>query len=266
MVRKCLSCKVEISGHFNRKRCAPCVKALLRKPKGSMSKEQIREAKRLAGTMPRALVAAALDVSLSNLKRSCPGINFIYFHKYKRDPSLVKKVCAYYEKHGKAKTKERFKNEDIKVRSIVERYKIFEPRQRVWRDDELMELTRMAGLISFKDQAKYFNRPNANAGSVKSAWVKKFKNSQANINGMAHWRAINFVKPSAPFLQTPFGSGSGNAKRILLWVDMEKHLKPDCPDFLVQAVKVMADFQRKLFGVKHPRAKILKMIKERSDL
>lgn len=265
VIRKCLNCSTKLTGHFNKKRCEPCRAASVRNPKGSMTKAQVREAKRMAGTMPRDMIAAALNVSLSNLKRSCPENKFVYYYKYKRQPELVKKVCAYYEKNGKKKTQEKFKNEDVNIRSIVERYKIFEPLQKEWEDEQILELTRMAGLVSFENQAKFFKRPNAHAGSIKSAWGKKFKTSQKNINGMSYWRANKFVDKSAPFINTPFGTGGGNAKRILLWVDFEKHIKPEAPKFLKDSVSVMADFQRNLFKNKNVRREVLNMIKERVD-
>lgn len=267
MARLCKECnKTRITGHFNAKYCAPCRKKLLKKPKGTLTKKQIAFAKKHKNDMTRKEICEALEVSLSNLKRSCRDVKFQCSHlkknKYLTNPKLVEKVLRFYEKNGKKKTQEKFP--DVSVRSIVERYKDFKPRQIRWKDKELIELTKMAGLVSFKDQAKWFNRPNANAGSIKSAWVKKFKTSQETINGMAHYKAKHFVKKSAPYIKTPFGSGSGNAKRILLWVDMEKHLRKDAPNYVKESVLAMAEFQRKLFGVNNVRRKVLQMIKERT--
>jgi len=44
---------------------------------------------------------------------------------------------------------------------------------------------------------------------------------------------------------------------------MEKHLNKEAPLFLKESVKVMAEFQRKLFGVKDVRSKVLRMINKR---
>lgn len=264
--RICSSCnKTQVKGHFNKKYCEPCRRKLRSKPRGSMTKEQIAFAKKNRNKMKREDICKKLGVSLSNLKRSCININFEYIHhrknKYITNPKLVEKVLRCYEKHGKKKTQEKFP--DVRIRSVVERYKDYLPRQEKWSDKQLIELTQMAGLVSFKSQARYFSRPNANEGSIKSVWVKKFKTSQENINGMAYHKAKHFVNKKAPFINTSFGSGSGNAKRLLLWVDFEKHINFDAPSFIKEAVSLMAEFQRKLFKVKDVREKIIQMMKER---
>lgn len=245
--------------------CEPCRKKRLKRPKGTMTPEQIHQARNWAMTKPRAEICKLLEVSLSNLKRSCPDVSFNYKNytrnKYITNPKLVKKVCAYYEKHGKRKTQEKFP--EVNIRSVVERYTDFKPRQSRWSDKQIQELAKMAGLISFKAQAKYFNRPLANEGSIRSAWVKKFGHGQRVINGMAHWKAKHFIKKSCPIIETPFGSNSHTQKHLILWVDFEKHIRSDCPEFIKEAVGTMASFQRKLFNVKDVRTKVKRLISER---
>lgn len=267
-MRLCVLCKkTKIKGHKNKKYCDPCRKKRLKKPLGSMTKAQIAFARKHKNDMKRADICKALGVSLSNLKRSCPNISFQYMHlkknKYLTNPTLVKKICRYYEKHGKVKTQKKFPN--VKVRSVVERYKLFKPRQEKWTNSQLIELTKMAGLISMNAQAKYFNRPNSNEGGIKSVWMKRFGHGQRNINGMAYWKAKHFVKKSCPVIETPFGSNEHTQRHLVLWVDFEKHIKDDCPEFIKEAVSAMADFQRKLYGVKDVRAKVKRLIKKRES-
>lgn len=265
-MRFCKICKkTKITGHKNKKYCDPCRKKRLKKPKGTMTKTQIAFARKHRSDMKRADICKALGVSLSNLKRSCPDVNFQYIHfkknRYSTNPALVKKICRYYEKHGRVKTQEKFP--DVKVRSVVERYNFFNPRQVKWTDEQLIELTKMAGIISMDAQAKYFKRPNSNKGGIKSVWMKRFGHGQRIINGMSYWKANHFVKKSCPVIETPFGSNEHTQRHLVLWVDFEKHINSDCPEFIKEAVSAMADFQRKLFGVKDVRAKVKRLIKQR---
>lgn len=260
--RICQKCKIRTtkSKHFNSKYCEPCRIYLFKKPKGSLTKSQILEAKRLAGTMPREWIALALNVSLSNLKRSCDGVEFNYYNKYKANPELTKQVLKYYEKHGKTKTQNKFP--EVSVRSIVERYK-HQPRQLRWTGREIIELVKMHGFISKAAQAKYFNRPRANAGSITSAWQKTLKIKSANVKTSFHvstsYKIKQFLKKSCPTIQV----ANKNVQRAYLWHDINKHLKKDSPDLLKQCAEAIADFQEWLYGSKNPRAEIVKMIIER---
>lgn len=267
--KKCLRCKKNLSSeHFNRKRCEPCAKYLRKYPKGTMSAEKIRMAKSLAGKMKRVDIAKKLKVSVANLKRSCRGTNFMTFDKWKKNPALVRKVFEYYFKHGKPATVKKFPNVNVKV--LVDRPEYYGVKRKYrllrWTEDQLIEATRMAGLISFDAQAKFFNRPRAHIGSIRSLWMKRFKMGGGNLNGMCHWRAKQFVNQKARYLK-PLGlTRKGEQvefRRLILWVDMEKCLKRDCPEFVREAVESMADFQRWIWKSKNPKPLILKMIKER---
>ena len=189
-------------------------------------------------------------------------------HSYKKE--LVQKVLAYYEKHGRPKTQKKFPK--VNVRSIVERnYGEFEPRQIKWTPAQIHMLTKFAGIVSFEDQARYFKRPRANAGSIKSAWMKKFGHGSGNINGMSGWRARLFVTEDCPFIRSSYWDTNhkdkGSYSRSLyLWTDMEKYLRPDCPEFIKEAIVAMAKFQRWLFGVESVRTEIRKIQKEVAGL
>lgn len=229
-----------------------------------MSRKQIAMAKDLAGTMPRDEIAKKLDCSLANLKRSCPGTKFTFFNRWANNPDFVKELCAYYEKHGRRPTERKYPH--AKIRSIVEHYKFFSPRQVRWKGAELVEAVKMAGLVSHNGQAKYFKRPRANEGSIKSLWYKKFKidQPQYRMHGLTKNKAIWLCKSTVPFIETGFGPQNCKfAYHIALWIDVEKHLKPGIPDSFKDGIYAMARFQRKLFGDKNTKSKIIKMMKTR---
>jgi hypothetical protein len=233
------------NAHANTKRCIPCVEFLRRKPKGTMTKEQILMAKTMAGSAPRDIIAATLGVSVANLKRSCPGVSFYYFNRYAANPEMVKEVCNYYQKHGRRATEEKFP--EVSVRAIVERYKLYSPRKIPWKDNELIELVKFAGILNFKNQARFFNRPGANEGSIRSAWAKKFKCAPSGIHGLPLYKARLFVSPDCPKIKTQSRQGDGEGF-IVLFCDAANYIVKDCPDFVRQAILAMAEFQKKLFG------------------
>lgn len=266
--RKCLRCEKPIRGHWNRLRCEPCARYLRQRPAGTMTKQQIRQAKAMAGKVRREEIANRLGVSVANLKRSLPDTSFAVTWIYKKNPTLVRKVCEYYFKHGMPKTIEHFPG--VKVKCIVDRPEYYGikriSRQQRWTEEQKIELAKMAGLISAGAQAKYFNRPRAAGGSIKAAWVKVFGMAPTRLNGMVHDLAQHVATKDTPYLHAMGSSrrGEGLAFRwVVLWVDLERHLRPDVPEYQRQAVKAMADFQRWLWNDKNPKPKILKMIRER---
>lgn len=210
-------------------------------------------------------LAEHIGCSRSNLIRWASA-NKISLDAHSYKPEVKAAVLSFYEMHGRRATEKAFP--DVSVRSIVERnYGAFAPRQLRWTDKQIIEAARMAGLVSFKAQARYFNRPNANEGSIKSLWMKRFGHGSSNINGMPHWYARSLVwGPKVRYVKVVGTTRKGELKpfmRILLWVDIQKHMRPDTPKFIKSAVRAMANFQRWLHDDKNPRAKILKMINER---
>lgn len=223
------------------------------------------------GTMPATEMAERLDTSVSNIKRAFIGTGErLWFKngKYKNQPELVLAVMEHYAKHGKISTVKAFPN--VNVKCIVDRpeyYGLEKPKRQVrWTDREIHEAAKMAGLISPSGQAKYFNRPNAFNGSIKSLWVKKFKLAGGSINGMPYWTAKYLVDSSAQFLRAGGSTRKGAPVRfrwVCLWVDMEAALRPETPPFVREAIQTMADFQRWLWKTKNPKPQILKMMRER---
>ena len=259
----CPVCKKrEKQKHWNAKYCLECARLLRRRPKSTLTKDQIREAKKLIGKMDRNEIAKEMGVSLSSLKRAFPGKRLAFHNKYVLNPGLTKRVCKYYEKHGKKKTQEAFPQ--VCVRSIVEKYKkLYKPRQIRWTDEQIVQLARMAGIVSWSDQAKFFNRPGAHEGSIRSVWVKKFRNNGGSVNGMGHNTAKFVVKNSCPRIETKFWAQRKRSgvygRKLCLWVDMRNHLRPEIPKYMKDAIETLAKFQEWLFYPENPKSAILKM-------
>lgn len=212
--------------------------------------------------MYRAEIAKCLGISLMKLKRiaSYKGITFGFYKKndiYSED--IKRKVLSYYEKFGKSKTAEKYPK--VCVRSIVERNN-HKPRQIRWKHFQVIEALKMASFVSFKDQARYFNRPRAFKGSITSLWQKKLNMKARNIHGWPTYIAEIFIDTS----QCPSVQGSWmNGYRIYLWSQMENFILDDTPVLIKEAIYSMAEFQRWLFESVEPSLEIEKLIFERSS-
>jgi AraC-like DNA-binding protein len=267
MESKCSNCRIRPKQkHFNSKWCLPCALEFRKKPKSTLTQSELKKAKRLIGKMSREEIAEKLGTSLSNLKRAFRGTRLAYHNYCQANPSLVKKVNKYFETHTQEETAKHFKLSRKQVDHIVYRYRSAKRKQIQWSKEQIIEAAKMAGLVSYKSQAKYFNRPNAFEGSIHSLWIKKFKIGGQTIHGMPHWTAKYLVTNKAKYIR-PFGNDRNNNpikfRRILLWVDMEKCLKKDVPDFLKEGVRTMAQFQRWLFKSQDPKKEILKIMMTR---
>lgn len=212
----------------------------------------------MVGKMDRKDIAAALGTSLTNLKRAFRGTRLAFYNYCTVNPGLVKAVNKFYETHSQEETARHFGLKPKQVDHIVNRYNQHAPKQVRWTNEQIAEAVKMAGIVSLKAQAKYFSRPNANVGSIKSLWAKRLSSRAASVNGMAHWQAKHLVTVKARYLQA-----KARAHRVILWVDMEKCLKPEAPMFIKEAVHALADFQRWLWRSENPKPLILKMIRER---
>lgn len=268
-MKLCSRCKKRKthSAHPNSKWCNKCRLELLRRPESTLSKEQIRHAKSLIGKMDRRDIAKELGCSLSSLKRAFRGVRLAYHNKWAINPKFVREVCAYYEKHGRPETEKRYPG--VPIRSIIEHYKQFKPRQVRWTGEQIMEAARMAGLINYELQAKFFRRPRAYAGSVKSLWNKRFGFRGGSINGMSEWHAKEIVSKNCPYIKSKFWkgrkqTGTQYGRKLYLWCDMRNHLRRGVPPFIREAVDTMADFQCWLHRTDEPRKSVLKIIRERS--
>jgi hypothetical protein len=263
----CPDCKVRlVKDHWNAKRCGPCAKMRVSRPHHAMTPAQVRQALALRGKCTRKEVARRVgvtDVAINRLGREL-GVSFSA-KPYSTNPGLVARVAAYYARHGRQATQKRFP--DVCVRSIVERYP-HRPRQARWTDEQIVQAARMAGLVSAKRQAEMFNRPNAREGSIKSLWAKRFGRGGAHIHGLSKHAARALLRPGFPTVATQFwamrhwANDLPFSREIVLWCDVEKWLLPGTPDFLRDAVRTMADFQRWLFKTETPRRAILALLRK----
>lgn len=266
----CNSCKKRPKqAHFNSKWCKPCALQRRKRPVGTLTAIDKAWVRAHIGKMPISEIAANLGVSVSNIKRSLSGVPIWFKNgKYKNNPKLVHEVFAYYSKHGMIATKKEFPN--VNVRCIVDRPKYYgvnlRPRQIRWKEHEIILAARMAGLVDGKRQAKIFNRPGANEGSIKSLWMKRFGHGGGNIHGMSEWMAKQILKPGYPVLKTRVWSKRkgqperGPVRGLVLWCDMLPHLRRGTPSFIRNGVKTMAQFQRWLYQSKDPKCEILKIL------
>lgn len=259
---KCIICKTrDKKEHGNAKYCEECSDARREKPIGKLTASQVREVKKLKGSMYVRELANRIGTSQANLKRWARD-NEVSLNAHKYDKKTVEAVTEFYAKHGKAKTQERFPN--VRVRSIVERYlKDTDRRQIRWTSDQLIELAKMGGLIRYESQAKFFDRPGANAGSVKAAWQKRYGFGGTNVNGLSLHIAKQYVGDKCPVYETSFWVTHNGPRKIVLWIDVAKHLKPEVCIEIKNAVKALAKFQRWLHG-RNARASILRILEERT--
>ena len=270
----CQRCKSRprYSSHPNCKWCEECRQELRHRPAGRLTEAQARQVRRLLFKMPREDIAREIGVSVPTLKRwvrDNGNIRLAYFNRWHANPKLVNQICKYYAKHGRAKTERRYPN--VRVRSVIERYFKglgFKPRQVRWTSDQLVAIAKMAGLVSIDRQAKYFDRPGANEGSIKSVWMKRFGLGGGSINGLSYWVAKHYVRPSCPYYETDFWAqragkkGRDKVRRIALWVDVQRHIKSETPVHLKEAISALAGFQRWLHGrnVRQSVQKILETV------
>lgn len=271
MANLCIHCNVreKINTHPNTKYCKTCRESFVKKPRHNLTEEQQTLVKKLAGTMYARELVALVGCSHASLIRYSVEKNInLNAHTYKKE--IVDQVIRFYELHGKNKTQEMFPN--VRVRSIVEKHE-HHARQVRWTFEQKKELLKMAGLISFKSQAKFFNRPRANEGSIKSAFAKRvLPISGGNLNGMNHYNAIKIVKSTCPFykrIMVRRVKSSTCIQQIALWVDIEDHLKDSIPESIRKGIAALALFQRKLHDAKtnaECRNKINKMLSERVNL
>lgn len=203
-------------------------------------------------------IAKELNISVSKLKRlaSVFGWSFNYakklpYKKYTKD--LVEEVIYFYEKNGFKKTQDSFSG--VKVRSIVERYKRNKKLRSMWSDSEIIQAIKFGPFVSNKDQYKYFNRPNAFEGSIKSLWSKRIKSTKIKLHGLPKYKAIYFINDNAMAFKTKLKS----IPEIYTWQTLKENLKNDCPLFLKEAIEVGYNFHVWLYG-ENPNKKIENII------
>jgi hypothetical protein len=244
--------------HPNAKYCAGCAAALVHRPRSRVTPAQAAQLRPLLNRLPKAQIAQQGGISGAALTRWLreEGLH-TRCRQYR--PEVVQAVLRVYEREGKVQTAQRFP--DVAIRSIVERYKDYQPRQIRWTDLQQIEAARMAGLVSATAQARYFGRPNAYEGSIRALWVKRFQCPPHAINGVAAGLAWGLAQPGCPAVLVKHQRTTGAWPRVL-WLDLVQHLRPDVLPWVRQAVEVLARFQQWLHGTDDPAA-IRRMIQER---
>lgn len=234
---------------------------------GNATPELVRKVRKFARTHYWFEVCEELGISKATHAR----IRYWYGIKESRliyPDDVVKKVCEYYAVHGRVKTQKKFKN--VKVRSIAERYMKsldLPPRLIPWTSKQMINLCRMQGIVPYKYQADFFNRPRAHEGSIKAFWWKRMHKEGFSLNGLATNSARFFLNrkhldPIRLGLKTR-GKNAGyelkGSRRIITWVDLSKNLDPELPDHLKEVIRAMAKFQQWLHGVKNVRSRVQKL-------
>lgn len=264
---RCAACKKSfVPAHGNTRRCGPCATYRVRVPPHGLTDAQVEQALALRGTMYRKEIAERIGCDgpeqLTLLGRAL-AVSFAY-GTYASRPQLVREVVAYYRQHGAAATQQRYPS--IKVRNLLGRYDKSSSRQARWQPKQIRELAKMGGLLPYRDQAAYFNRPRAKAGSIRSAWGKIFGQGPSHIHGLSMDMARQILQPPYKTV-TVLGNTTVTAYSrysIVLWVDAQKSLRPDLPEFLRESIDALATFQRWLYGAHDARGAILRMMRRRA--
>ena len=116
--------------------------------------------------------------------------------------------------------------------------------------------------MSHTAQARYFNRPNAYEGSIKSFWAKGACCAPRDVNGLGAYTAYQVATPGVPAVIVKHQQNSG-ARPVVLWLDLAAHLRSDVGPFVREAVQVLARFQEAHARHHELSAAIRHMIQER---
>ena len=257
----CLDCEASLQGrHPNARYCRACAEDRKRQPPSNLTAAQGEQLPLWRKRLTRSAMAERLGVSRATVNRYFReqgiGSNAL---RYPRE--VVETVLAVYVQHGRIRTQELFP--EVQVRSIVERYNPPNNvlRQVPWKEHEIIEAARMAGLVSANAQARYFNRPNAFDGSILALWNKVFQCAPSHVNGLGVHLAFRLVRPGSPCLMVEQKQSGGVALKVL-WLQMVGQLRPDCPDWIKQAIQTLAHFQAWLHNTSDPTV-IAAMIAQR---
>lgn len=246
VVALCVECQTRPrrSAHRNTQYCAPCQQQLLKAPRSRVTAAQAAQIETLRNTIPRREIAARVGITQARLHRYLTEQGL---RSNARDypPDVVQTVCATYAALGKRKTQDLFP--DVVVRCIVERYREYAPRQIRWTGEQQLEAVRMAGLVSHTAQARYFGRPNAFEGSIKSFWAKTMGCPPKDVHGLGFTVAWQLATAGTPAtLVTQAAQSCPHA--VVLWLDLVPHLRPGVAPEVRQMVEVLARFQAWVFG------------------
>lgn len=265
----CQGCGADISKRRLAKWCLKCYSQ--HKRPGTLTPAQEQVVRSLAKTVPQAVIARRIKTDKRNLSVWAKKNNVDIKHNWFYEEQVVKKVCAMYNERGLKETQEAFP--DVKVYCIVHKKfsrhrKYLRPRQSRWTDEQLIELAKMGGLISYKDQARFFDRPRAGVQSINEAWRKRFSTSSFNVNGLTTQEVSRVVRVKNTVVPIEVSylnkkTDTYQMRKLYLWADLEHNLRDDVPEFIKSAISTLADYQRWLFQTNDVRQAVLNMIKER---
>lgn len=167
----------------------------------------------------------------------------------------------------------------IMVYSSVSRY-TSRRKERVWSEEEKIEMARMAGFISFDDQVAFLKRPKRAANSLltHSFWQKRCGIGSHSIHGLIGALKQYLCRHNAPVIALPCQAPERRwrgvearvvpprKRRMVIWADAERHLRPDVPPWVREVARAGARFQRWLYQTDNPRGAILMMMAERTGL
>lgn len=246
------------------KYCTPCRAQRRRRPPSTVTAAQGAEIARGIGVLSRQAIADRLGVSRAAVARYTRD-HGLYGHSDAYPPDVVAAVCAAYEAApqglGKARVQELFPA--VAGRSIVERYKHFRPRQIRWTAAQLREAAKMAGLVSQLAQARFFGRPYAFDGSIRTLWRKRFRCAPGNLNGLNMQLAWWLGVCGCPAVLVAQGTQPWPRAKVL-WLDLAAWLPAEMAPEIARAVRALAAFQTWLHGTSDA-AEVRAMITEREQ-
>jgi hypothetical protein len=249
------------STHANARYCARCREHRRHYPPtpSTLTPEIAAAILPLLGQVPRSEIEKRFGLSKAAIYRFLREHNLKVKHFNQPEPALVEAVLRTYERGGKSLVRACFP--EVNCRSIVERYKDYTPRQIRWTPSQCIEAAKMAGIVSYNAQARFFGRPNAYSGSIRSFWSKRMHCEPRFINGFPLHRVYPLAVPGTPCILVKHEQ-SGGARAIVLWLDLLAHLSPRVDLLIREAIEALARFQGWLHGTQSADA-IRAMIQDR---
>jgi len=229
--------------------CPACRAARRRRPVSTVTPEQGAEIARWIGVLSREAIAHRLGVSRAAVARYTRD-HGLYGRSDAYPPAVVAAVCAAYEAapHGFGTRRVQELFPEVAVRSIVERYRDFRPRQIRWTAAQIHEAAKMAGLVSPQAQARYFGRPYASDGSIKALWAKRFQCNPHGLHGLAAHLVFPLCGPGTQAVLVHYQPTGSVCRPVVLWGDLVPQLPPDVDPEVRHLVEALARFQRWLHG------------------
>lgn len=258
MLKTCETCPTTGDWHANRKYCPRCQAVLRRHPRSTLTAAQAAQVLALRNTMTRTRIASTVGITRAQVSRFLREEG-LTSNSVRYPAEVVMAVCETYERLGRKATQEQYP--EVSIRSIVERYRQFRPRQVRWTDAQRVEAAKMAGLVSQNAQARYFRRPNAYDGSIRALWAKRFQCQPRHLNGLGVHLAWRLVRPGCPAVLGHWADAGGVRAKVL-WLDLVRYLRPTGEPIVAEVIETLAHFQAWLHGTSCSQD-IQQMIEER---